>query len=174
MSLINCPECGKQISDKAISCPNCGYPINNKIEKDDCKYDIVLTKLLDNCDKIKLIGTIRGIKGWGLADTKEAIDNPPVIVFNDMDYDSAVSAQKMLLKCSAESEIVKAKKQSDVQTKENEVFKNYNSSTIICPCCGSSAVTTGQKGFSLFTGFLGSNKTVNRCGNCGHTWSPRN
>lgn len=25
--LINCPECGKQISDKAISCPNCGFPI---------------------------------------------------------------------------------------------------------------------------------------------------
>lgn len=27
--LINCPECGKQISDKAISCPNCGYPMKN-------------------------------------------------------------------------------------------------------------------------------------------------
>lgn len=28
MALINCPECGKQISDKAPNCPNCGYPIN--------------------------------------------------------------------------------------------------------------------------------------------------
>ena len=28
MALINCPECGKEISDKAISCPNCGMPIN--------------------------------------------------------------------------------------------------------------------------------------------------
>ena len=27
MSLINCPECGKEISDRASSCPNCGYPI---------------------------------------------------------------------------------------------------------------------------------------------------
>ncbi len=26
--LINCKECGQQISDKAISCPHCGYPIN--------------------------------------------------------------------------------------------------------------------------------------------------
>lgn len=25
--LISCPECNKQISDKAISCPSCGYPI---------------------------------------------------------------------------------------------------------------------------------------------------
>lgn len=25
MSLIRCPECGKEISDTAASCPNCGY-----------------------------------------------------------------------------------------------------------------------------------------------------
>ena len=28
MALINCPECGKKISDKATACPDCGCPIN--------------------------------------------------------------------------------------------------------------------------------------------------
>lgn len=28
MALINCPECGKEISDTAVSCPHCGYGIN--------------------------------------------------------------------------------------------------------------------------------------------------
>ena len=28
MALINCYECGKEISDKATSCPNCGIPLN--------------------------------------------------------------------------------------------------------------------------------------------------
>lgn len=28
MALINCPECGKQVSDKASACPDCGCPIN--------------------------------------------------------------------------------------------------------------------------------------------------
>lgn len=28
MALINCPECGKEISDQASSCPNCGCPIS--------------------------------------------------------------------------------------------------------------------------------------------------
>lgn len=28
MALINCPECGKQVSDRAASCPDCGCPIN--------------------------------------------------------------------------------------------------------------------------------------------------
>lgn len=36
MALINCPECGKQISDKAPSCPDCGCPINNAyVPKED-------------------------------------------------------------------------------------------------------------------------------------------
>lgn len=27
MSLINCPECGKQVSNTAVACPNCGHPL---------------------------------------------------------------------------------------------------------------------------------------------------
>lgn len=27
MAMINCPECGKEISDKAATCPNCGAPV---------------------------------------------------------------------------------------------------------------------------------------------------
>lgn len=27
MALIKCPECNKEISDKAMACSNCGYPI---------------------------------------------------------------------------------------------------------------------------------------------------
>lgn len=29
MALINCPECGKEISDLSVSCPQCGYPIKS-------------------------------------------------------------------------------------------------------------------------------------------------
>ena len=30
MALIKCPECGKEISDKAAACPNCGCPISSE------------------------------------------------------------------------------------------------------------------------------------------------
>jgi membrane protein YdbS with pleckstrin-like domain len=31
MALINCPECGKQVSTEAQSCPGCGYPIATRL-----------------------------------------------------------------------------------------------------------------------------------------------
>lgn len=31
MALIKCPECEKEISDKAVRCPNCGYPIMQQV-----------------------------------------------------------------------------------------------------------------------------------------------
>ncbi len=27
MALIKCPECGREVSDKAAACPQCGYPL---------------------------------------------------------------------------------------------------------------------------------------------------
>ena len=30
MALIECPECGKEISDKAEACPHCGNPLRAK------------------------------------------------------------------------------------------------------------------------------------------------
>ena len=42
MALINCPECGKEVSTLAAACPACGYPIAapqsaNLAECDYCK-----------------------------------------------------------------------------------------------------------------------------------------
>lgn len=39
MALIKCPECGKEISDKATSCPNCGCPINAETLKSNTIQD---------------------------------------------------------------------------------------------------------------------------------------
>lgn len=34
MALINCKECGKEISDKAKTCPNCGIALNDAVAKE--------------------------------------------------------------------------------------------------------------------------------------------
>ena len=63
----------------------------------------------------------------------------------------------------------------------NEKFKTISTTQnkkesfniLKCPKCGSTAVTTCARGVNGFWGFIGAGKTVNRCGNCGHTWKPR-
>lgn len=37
MAIINCPECGREISDQALSCPNCGAPVKST-DKKFCKF----------------------------------------------------------------------------------------------------------------------------------------
>ena len=63
MSLIKCPECGKEISDKAKSCPGCGCPIDAEVhnvvrleqsaEKDEKKRLFTLKKKSKDDDKKK-------------------------------------------------------------------------------------------------------------------------
>lgn len=38
MALINCPECGNDVSDKAESCPKCGHPVS-EIKKENEQRD---------------------------------------------------------------------------------------------------------------------------------------
>lgn len=72
-----------------------------------------------------------------------------------------------------EYELKMSQFRSQVEAQEAEAErKKAEESKPRCPKCGSTSITAGQKGYSFWTGFLGSNKTVNRCSNCGHTWKP--
>lgn len=43
---------------------------------------------------------------------------------------------------------------------------------IKCPKCGSSSISTVNRGYSLVSGFIGSGKAMNVCQKCGHKWEP--
>ena len=48
MSIINCPECGYEISDKSIECIKCGYPLNPK-KSNHSPENIIETKSEEGC-----------------------------------------------------------------------------------------------------------------------------
>lgn len=58
------------------------------------------------------------------------------------------------------------------KVEQQSVIKQQEQNKIICPRCGSTNVSTGQRGYSLLTGFIGAGKTVNRCAKCGYKWRP--
>ena len=41
-----------------------------------------------------------------------------------------------------------------------------------CPVCGSTYISTINRGYSLFSGFIGSGSPRNVCQKCGHKWKP--
>lgn len=58
MALIKCPECGKEISDKAPQCIHCGCPINNKVDS--------------NTEETNNLFEYNG-KYWDLSECKDAL-----------------------------------------------------------------------------------------------------
>ncbi len=75
MSLINCPECGKEISDKNDKCIYCGYPLKKITIINDKEYDLSyeLNLVLSNRN-IEAIKSVREKTCLGLADGKSIID----------------------------------------------------------------------------------------------------
>lgn len=49
MALIKCPECGSEISDKAVRCPNCGIPA--KVWNEDTSYPSIQPAVKGNIGK---------------------------------------------------------------------------------------------------------------------------
>ena len=52
-------------------------------------------------------------------------------------------------------------------------FPQGTKDTIKCPKCGSTAISTVNRGFSIITGFIVSGSARNVCQKCGYKWDPR-
>lgn len=184
MSLIKCPECGNDISDKSIRCIHCGYPLK----------DVEDSKKLYSISIVDIIG-----KGW------EERQMNRKIVADILEERYQVPNQHSLFNSSLAIELEDLpktvltgipKKYIDVVKQDLEAtwciieICEYDGEECVidfskavdrvnrlksrnrCPKCSSDMISTSARGYSLLTGFWGSNKTVNRCGNCGHTWKP--
>lgn len=144
MALINCPECGKEISDKSKQCIHCGYPLE---QKNIClvngkEHD--LSFLIDgSCNSFEAIMKINSITGSCFETS-----------------------------CTIVSEIMKTKQIPPVlhiKTKQ-EYLEEQNK--VHCPKCNCTDIGVTTRGYSLLTGFVGSGKPMNVCKNCGHKWKP--
>ena len=59
MALINCPECNKEVSDKAATCPSCGVTIAQHIEMEKHEKKLTTTQLTGK--SLKLQSALSGI-----------------------------------------------------------------------------------------------------------------
>lgn len=157
MTLIKCPECGKEISDKSKQCINCGYPLNNNQENKLYKMiflkmnksgNIFLTKsVLEQIYNIPKGAAYDLLKKGGstLIDGIKP-ENMEYLYDTFLSYGCVVEFKESI--CTKENP-------HNSEWSEN---KNKHTSPITCPKCGSTNIQILRKKFSLLTGFATNKK----------------
>lgn len=194
MALIKCPECGKEISDKAPACIHCGFPLdqlekdNSTESEDNGKSYMLILKTVPVEAKVKAIKIMRDIRGWELKEAKDLVDTVPHTVTTGLTHSDAIKLQKEFtdMGITTDIEVDETTKPrgdifSEMQSNEEARNEKYTREAAIeaskpkCPTCGSTNiqkisgtkrwVTTGL--FGLASSNVG--KTM-ECKNCGYKW----
>lgn len=169
MALIKCPECGGSVSDRASACIHCGYPLSNTeinrvTDKNICMVDGVC---YDFSETMQILNSFH--KQHRQPSTNDIAEIQRYIRFKIMQSlnlnDRAATVLANIIVSSGSIP------QSFDSAKYPDKPKPMRPS-ITCPRCGSAAVTTGARGVNWTMGLIGASKTVNRCGKCGHAWTP--
>lgn len=154
MALINCPECDKEISDKALSCPNCGCPIAMQTETKpslpamlwDAEEDGFISVKCPKCSKVSNVKQAVAVKttsGYKLSGEGKCACG---LVFDEIYRDERIKCPK----CGS-TEVSVQKEGFDAGS----------------ACCG--AFLVGPLG--LLCGAKEANKLNRHCLKCAHKWA---
>jgi DNA-directed RNA polymerase subunit M/transcription elongation factor TFIIS len=158
MALIYCQECGKEISNKAKACIHCGCPT---------EYD----KKANHCIINKKEYDLSNFKNRIL--TRDSTGNESAYQIAEdlcsfVDGLSIFGAAQLALEILQTGEIPES-----FDADAHSIKFKEDDGLVHCPRCDSTNIVTGQRGYSIVWGFVGSNRTMNRCAKCGHKWEPR-
>lgn len=168
--LMICPDCGNQVSKRAQVCIHCGCPISIDDKKEMSHFYGV--RRIDDKWVIGKAATFIA-RAWVINKQATGVNDLSIIA-SGITRERAELLLDYLVSHNGVGEIVE-----DTEcTQENQqmtiyIDTNINSKApVMCPRCGSTEITTGQRGYSIISGFVGSGKTTNRCGKCGYSWQP--
>lgn len=161
MALILCPECGGKVSSLSEVCIHCGFPLkeqvdvvmnSNMCQVGDTNYDLTRIKL-----------KILSVNPSGLKEKVE-LGREVMEIVRTISLLSAIELIDIILQTGNVPAIFEPSR-NDISKPSDDIPR--------CPKCNSTAITTGARGFSMVSGFIGAGSTVNRCAKCGHKWKPR-
>lgn len=164
MALIKCPECGNMISTMAKVCIHCGCPIEELNESENMKYNVILYE--SGLSRLDIMLYLEKELKYNTITSSNVCNNLPYMIIKNISRDSA---DKICQDINAIGGVAKKSKYNPGI--DDDVTKVFTEE-LRCPHCGSTQVSTGKRGATFTMGFIGSNKTVNRCCKCGYSWQP--
>ncbi len=165
MALIKCPECGKEVSDKAAACIHCGFPLSTTSQG--------INQQQKTTTMVPKVNVKAPMKMFSQNDTTVNIECgncSKVYTFNKK-YFSKIESNF----CLPNTAIVCPNCSNGIAANtriEAIIRKPINANAPRCPMCGSTSLATLNRGHSIVWGFLGSDKPMNVCQSCGHKFRP--
>lgn len=167
MALIKCPECNKEVSDKANSCIHCGYPL------EDYKKELEHQRLMEDPDVFFVGGKPCSRKLFFDSNTKPHVRTNMVWLNSKIEYEEADKIAQLWFETKEipkESNFYDQKYADKYNRASGSSYRS--SSPASCPRCGSTSISTVNRGYSIIFGLLGSGSPRNVCQKCGHKWKP--
>lgn len=165
MALIKCPECGKEISDKASACIHCGFPLSTTPQS--------INQHPKAATYVTQIATKAPMKMFSQNDTTVSIEcgNCSKVYSFNRKYFSQIEKSF----CLPNAAIICPNCNNGVAANtriEKKESNQTNSQLPRCPKCGSTSLATVNRGYSIVWGLLGSGTPMNVCQKCGHKFKP--
>ena len=182
MALIICPECGREISDKAPWCIHCGYPLSDLV---NYKYKSLVMTSFDSKHRVKLVNALCEL-GIPFSQACNCLNFMPATIIDGLTETECDEIMKRLEPFNVQLRVT-----PDYRNREhNEVWQNLKDGKPVrveafdsaeaenalrrkvprCPRCGCEQLEILNKfGYSLVLGWHGSSsETVTVCKSCGH------
>lgn len=175
MALVNCPECGKEVSDTAIACPHCGFAV-----KDYYLENIVDENLDNNSEDNEQPSYSEGSVGKGCLGTILLFGGSIGAIALIIAAFKSAKVSYIILACIAAIVIllfsIKADSILDPKGHKKAVEENAKRQMVPdCPVCGSknvSRISTLGRAASV-EAFGVASKTIGKqykCNTCKHMW----
>ena len=166
MALIKCPECNKDISDKAPACIYCGFPLSATTQS--------MPQTQRTTNLTPQISIKAPIKMFSQNDSTVSIEccNCSKVYSFNRKYFSQIEKNF----CIPNTAIICPNCNNGVAANTRIETKSTNNSIspkTKCPKCGSTSISTVNRGYSIIWGLLGSGTPMNFCQSCGHKWNPK-
>lgn len=182
MALIKCPECNREVSDKAVACIHCGYPLQELQSNIDRTSEIKTSsyfkiRVIDVHDKgvrtITLVCMITGLKIPEASTLVEKNYSPILIaglsmedaekiksIFQKEGIDVAIEPDNE----SAQKTILSLDDDNQMKAINYSIPKQDDNDFLFCPRCRSKLVET------ISVTSWGMIRNV--CSKCGYEWKP--
>jgi len=155
MALILCPECNKEISEKANTCPHCGFPISDTFSESTNKNGAADKQFFCQfCGMQNDVGSMYCGYCGELNDPSEIQRRVQLKNFEMQSENLRLQEEQKNIQQKQLREQQKIRKQ---QEKEYKHMKK-------CPRCGSTSLSANKKGFGIGKAVVGAAITANPLG----------